>query len=399
MKRIHTLVKAIAAEPGSAHAHLKAFASSHTFPLMDGDQAVFFFWIDEPVEALYLVHWVFGLESRQPFHRIPTTNAYFLALELPHAARVEYKLELHQGGNARWIRDPHNDRRAFDPFGSNSVCPMPGYTDPAWVHPDPSNRPGAMESFHLESAVFGDTREIKVYLPQEYKASKTYPLLIVHDGDDYLRFAAMRTILDNLIQRHEMRPTVVAFTRGHARNTEYGANPDQPAYLVDELLPALESRYSISDDRAERGLLGASFGGVSSLFCAWERPGVFGRLMLQSGSFVFTDVGDHGRGELWDPVVEFVNAFPAVHRLGMANPGPLRFRLPALHPHGSTDSLTRGAVPLHHPRAPDQHSRVRARHQLRSRGRAGLSHPGTRTRQQGCRDRPASGHPRADSLR
>jgi enterochelin esterase family protein len=30
---------------------------------------------------------------------------------------------------------------------------------------------------------------------------------------------------------------------------------------------------------------------------------------LQSGSFVFTDVGDHDRGPLFDPVVEFVNGF------------------------------------------------------------------------------------------
>jgi enterochelin esterase family protein len=64
----------------------------------------------------------------------------------------------------------------------------------------------------------------------------------------------------------------------------------------------------VTDDPADRGLMGASFGAVSSLFTAWHRPGVFGRLILQSGSFVFTDVGHHGRSELWDPVVEFVNA-------------------------------------------------------------------------------------------
>ena len=53
--------------------------------------------------------------------------------------------------------------------------------------------------------------------------------------------------------------------------------------------------------------MGASFGAVSSLYTAWKYPGVFRRLLLQSGSFAFTDIGDHGRGELWDPVVEFVN--------------------------------------------------------------------------------------------
>ena len=31
--------------------------------------------------------------------------------------------------------------------------------------------------------------------------------------------------------------------------------------------------------------------------------------MLQSGSFAFSDIGDHQRGPAFDPVVKFVNAF------------------------------------------------------------------------------------------
>jgi enterochelin esterase-like enzyme len=117
------------------------------------------------------------------------------------------------------------------------------------------------------------------------------------------------TVLDNLIARHEVAPILVAFTTGHNRNREYGADPRQPAYLVDELLPALRARFPVTEDKDELGLMGASFGGVTSLFSAWTRPGVFGKLLLQSGSFVFTDIGHHGRSELFDPVVDFVNAF------------------------------------------------------------------------------------------
>ena len=55
--------------------------------------------------------------------------------------------------------------------------------------------------------------------------------------------------------------------------------------------------------------MGASFGAVASLSCAWRHPGFWGRLLLQSGSFAFTDIGPHHRGPVFDPVVEFVNAF------------------------------------------------------------------------------------------
>ena len=40
-----------------------------------------------------------------------------------------------------------------------------------------------------------------------------YPLLIVHDGADYLDYTAFRTVLDNLIHRGEVAEMVVAFLR------------------------------------------------------------------------------------------------------------------------------------------------------------------------------------------
>jgi enterochelin esterase family protein len=55
--------------------------------------------------------------------------------------------------------------------------------------------------------------------------------------------------------------------------------------------------------------MGASFGAVASLATAWKYPDMFGRLLLQSGSFAFTDIGRNRRGPAFDPVVTFVNAF------------------------------------------------------------------------------------------
>lgn len=57
--------------------------------------------------------------------------------------------------------------------------------------------------------------------------------------------------------------------------------------------------------------MGASFGGVASLSTAYRYPDFFGSLLLQSGSFVFTDIGDHGGGPAFDPVVRFMNRYRA----------------------------------------------------------------------------------------
>ena len=295
--------------PSRTRGILQRFVDANQFPILEGDSATFFFWDGNPTDAVHLINWVFGLESRLPMHRLEDTNAFFLQLELPHRARVEYKLELERHGNRAWVRDPHNPKQAFDPFGSNSVCPMPGYVEPGWVVPEEGCRPGTLESFSFDSAVWGDRRTVQVYLPNEHNPTKQYPLLICHDGSDYLKYTALKTVLDNLIGRHEVKPIIVAFIDGTRRNTEFGAHPSHPAFVVDELIPELETRYGIIDDPSERGIMGASFGGVASLWTAWSRPGTFGRLLLQSGSFAFTDVGSHGRGPLWDPVVAFVNEF------------------------------------------------------------------------------------------
>lgn len=307
MKTVVDLSRAIAADHGAAVALLRAFVADRAFPILEGDTATFFFWDGKPTESVHLVHWVFGLESHQAFERIAGTDAFWLAIELPHASRVEYKFKLTRGARSGWVRDPLNPHKAYDPFGSNSVCPMPGYEAPRWVEPEEGCRPGRLESFEVHSAVWGDARTVQVYLPSEHRPNKAYPLMICHDGSDYLRFTALKTVLDNLIGRHEVIPIIVAMVDGGRRNEEFGAHPNHPTWIVDELLPAVERRYKILPGPQNRGIMGASFGGVASLWTAWSRPGVFGRLLLESGSFAFTDVGRHDRGALWDPVVGFVN--------------------------------------------------------------------------------------------
>ena len=142
MHHIVELVRAIDAAPERATQTLEAFCAAHTFPLFDGDTAIFFFWDDHPADAVYLVHWINGLDSRNAFHRIGTTDAFFLPIDLPHTGRVEYKLDVHRNSKRYWVRDPLNPNRARDPFGSNSVCQMPGYHPPTWIQiviqdPDP----------------------------------------------------------------------------------------------------------------------------------------------------------------------------------------------------------------------------------------------------------------------
>lgn len=285
------------------------FLAENGSPIVEGPTITFLYRGDH--DSVHLRHFVFGLSSAQPFRRIPGTDLWFCSIEVPRNSRIEYKIEIEEGGRRALIRDPLNPRTARDPYGANSVCHGAGYEVPEWIHPDPEARPGDLEDLVVPSSGPLGDRPIRVYTPARMHRARRYPLLVVFDGEDYLRFAGMKTILDNLIHRYDAAPMVVAFTQSDDRFRDYGASRDHADWVADALLPFMEARYPLRRSPADRCLMGASLGAVASLSAAWRRQGTFGGLLLQSGSFAFTDIGREAKHPALEPVVEFVNGFRA----------------------------------------------------------------------------------------
>ena len=283
------------------------FLVDHRVPIVEGSTATFVF--RGAADGVFLQHWIYGLPSAQSFVPVTGSDLWYLVQEIPVRSRVEYKLEVRTGELTRLIRDPLNPEIAHDPFGANSVCQGAEYRLPEWTQPDPEARPGSVEPLVFRSPALAREQEVTVYLPARFRPTRRYPLLVVHDGIDYFRYAALRTVLDNLIHRAEIAPLVVALTQSPQRLREYAADPRHARFVVDELVPRLERRYPLLPGAANRGLMGASFGAVAALATAASEPERFGRLLLQSGSFAFTDIGASPRGPVFAPIVEFVNAF------------------------------------------------------------------------------------------
>jgi enterochelin esterase family protein len=237
------------------------------------------------------------------------TNLWVLTMELPAKSRFEYKFEVVQGSENRFVLDAMNDVKAHDPFGANSVCQGFGYKRPRWTLHDPEARTGTMTRMRLDSQAFDERREVQVYLPARYRESRSYPLLIVHDGPDFIRYADLKVVLDNLIHGLEIPAMIVALTQSPDRLVEYTGDVRHARFIGEELVPALAEKFPLIDDASARGLMGASLGGVASLHAASKYPDLFGRLLLQSGSFAFSDLGWHQKGPVFDPVVRFVNGY------------------------------------------------------------------------------------------
>ena len=138
---------------------------------------------------------------------------------------------------------------------------------------------GRLEGVEYDSKSVGTRRKALVYLPPGYSASVKYPVLyLLHgiggDEEEWRRGGAPQAILDNLIADKAAVPMIVVMPNGRAQADDRpGPNPMATAAafgkfdqdLIGSLIPFIESRYSVIQDRESRGLAGLSMGGGQSL--------------------------------------------------------------------------------------------------------------------------------------
>jgi enterochelin esterase-like enzyme len=130
-----------------------------------------------------------------------------------------------------------------------------------------------------ESKTVGTTRKMQVYTPPGYSKDKKYPVLyLLHgiggDETEWERFATPDVLLDNLIADGKAAAMIVVMPNGRAQKNDraggdvFAAAPAFTAFeqdLLKDLIPAIESRYSVQADREHRALAGLSMGGGQSL--------------------------------------------------------------------------------------------------------------------------------------
>jgi enterochelin esterase family protein len=291
-------------------AAVDVFLAGREIPIVEGRHCTFLFRGE--ADEVYLAQRIVGLPSRLPMRRVTGTTLWYVVLKVPKNSRINYQIEVVRGEHVERFNDPLNPKLSHSPFGAISVCFSFGYTDPEWTFPDPEAPPGELTELVIESRALERECLVTLYVPAGFDRRGSYPLLVVHDGGEFLQYAAAKAVLDNLIHRGEIAPMVAALLRPKDRLVEYANSPGHARFLTSELLPHLETEFPLVRSRSGRILLGASFGAVASLSAAYSAPYTYGSLVLLSGSFVSADAGtDHGGGAVFDPVVQFVNRYRA----------------------------------------------------------------------------------------
>ena len=288
--RAHPAVEALLADGTPDAAAVGAFFAGQRFPLTEPGRATFA-WFGE-AERVELLRWINAGVERTALARVPGTRLWLVGLDVEDDGRFEYKLAIGRDGREEWVLDPLNPATAEDPFGRNSVCRTHGYARPDWSEPQGAPT-GRVAMLKVDSPTFGETRAERVYLPPRLvpgtRPRRPLPLLVVHDGHDFADYADLVTCLDNLIDRGDIPPLVAAMIQSGDRMAEYPRGRRHARYVVHELLPTLEARFSLRADPASRVLLGASLGAVASLSTLFRYPGVFGGAVLNSGTFILDE--------------------------------------------------------------------------------------------------------------
>jgi enterochelin esterase family protein len=279
-------------------------------PLVEGTTCTFLWRGD--ADWVAIEHRMLELPMPLPLRRLKGTDLWYASVELPRGSRIQYRILVRQGDNTESMDDPLNPRVVGDAIGSQSVLEADGYVTPDWTYPDPAAVSGDLVDLRIPSRALRREAHVTLYIPSRMRRDRRMPLLVVHDGGDFLHYSSMATVLDNLMHRRLMADCVVAFTHPGDRLREYAASAAHSRFLTTELVPQVEGTLHLRGDARGRVLMGASFGGVAALSAAVRAPGFYGALLLESPSLRFTEATPSGTfGETFAPVVRFVNSVRA----------------------------------------------------------------------------------------
>lgn len=140
---------------------------------------------------------------------------------------------------------------------------------------------GVIDTITYHSKTVGNKRRALIYTPPGYSKTKKYPVLyLLHgiggDEKEWLNGGQPQVILDNLLADGKIEPMIVVMPNGRAMKDDRAtgnimAKDKVDAFanfekdLLNDLIPFIEKKYAVFNDREHRAIAGLSMGGGQSL--------------------------------------------------------------------------------------------------------------------------------------
>jgi enterochelin esterase-like enzyme len=188
-------------------------------------------------------------------------------------------------------------------------------SSPTSASEDAPDLAGELRLHEFQSQIFRNTRMLRVWLPPGYSAPQNqgwhYPVFYLNDGQNLFDPATayigvdwqVDETADRLIRESKIPPLIIVGIDNAQKDRPKEYLPYRsfhppvmrpqgkryPDFLLKEVMPFLYQHYRIARGAENTGLGGSSLGAIISLYAAIDRPGIFGRLLLESPSLFISN--------------------------------------------------------------------------------------------------------------
>ncbi|WP_433772206.1 alpha/beta hydrolase [Bacillus wiedmannii] len=144
---------------------------------------------------------------------------------------------------------------------------------------------GEIETYSFYSSILNNTRKIHIYTPHNYShSSHPHELLIAFDGNSFIQNLSIEKTLNYLIYKKEIPSCIAVAIDPVDRLEELTYNDKMNTFLTGELLPWIQAKYHVYQEKRHTTIAGFSLGGLAAFYAALQNPHLFGNVLSMSGS-------------------------------------------------------------------------------------------------------------------
>lgn len=163
-------------------------------------------------------------------------------------------------------------------MAADATVILPNHAPADYIQVRPDIPKGKLDTITYNSKSIGVDRKAVVYTPPGYDPNQKYPVLYLMHGiggneTQWTTLCAANKVLDNLVADKKAVPMIIVMPNGRASAEPPSSNimADFNYYaffekdLLQDLVPYIESHYSVKADRNYRAIAGLSMGGGQGL--------------------------------------------------------------------------------------------------------------------------------------
>ncbi|WP_052356887.1 alpha/beta hydrolase [[Clostridium] dakarense] len=146
-------------------------------------------------------------------------------------------------------------------------------------------------------------REVFIYLPTDYNISnKDYPVVYIQDGDEIIKHKEeffcelekddIKFIGVLIPPKNRLNEYTPWYSEGLSEKTPdfLGDGDKYLNFLCNDIKKIIDSKYRTKKDKKSTSIIGASLGGLISVYALYTKSDIFGSAVCVSGSFWYKDI-------------------------------------------------------------------------------------------------------------